>query len=888
MLKRLCMAFALLVICLLASAEAEKKLTLMIYMPGSDLESRAGAASADLEEMRAAMAGAEDLNVAVMTGGASEWQSDIPADSNVIWRITDAGMQELAREPGRSMGDPAALRWFLRRAMETLPARRYALILWDHGGGPLNGVCFDERADMDSLSLDELSRAFSESGLSGDPLLFIGFDACLMATAEVACAVAPYAEYMIASQEPEPASGWSYGFLRDLAKTENGEEAGRLIVDCYAESLRDAMTPYTLSCLRLGGIDALKREIGRLFGGLRSRMDEETYYGLASSRVDAKTLGSAAPNDWDLVDLADYADMLQENGLADASPLREALDGIVVCSCANEPYVNGLSIYAPFDNKPKYVSPWSVRYDSLDFSEEYREYTRSFARLWMGSSRVSWRGGAAAQAVEQEHRQRVSIRLTEEEAADVARARLLILEEMEDEYRLMYAVDGLTPAHGELTAAYRDEALYLLDDGGEILAGPLVWRPVSGASASGEKQGESGIATFGLMETAERQLEGLYLTWQPGENGLYEMAECYTLNEAMDMYTVSARGLCRGDSVNFGGYLRRFPDQDAAYEQWKPGETLAFSPIRYTGETGWHLAFLPMQSTSDRVAVFEITDYQANVHLSAPIRLENTSRLSVLDAPQTREGGGLELTLQSASLYTDANAELQLEFALRNGRGENVTVNMETVMLDGKAMFDFYAPRYLRFADGETQTMRLTIDGETFQELRVRHMQKLRVSLGIQKKYQPLESVWFDFDLPVYLGMLSPDAPGEREPLAEFEQEGVWFALTDIRFDEYGDLVGEIHAVNRSGKEKRILDAGCRVNGTALLGSLTSKGTAPYVLPADSESWFRFHIYTHDYVDGKKVRLVPISDLSDIRQISFTLRMEYAGTFDLVGNADER
>ena len=46
-------------------------------------------------------------------------------------------------------------------------------IFWDHGAGPTEGVCFDEKYDYDSLTLPELSSAFENAGLSYSKLLGI-------------------------------------------------------------------------------------------------------------------------------------------------------------------------------------------------------------------------------------------------------------------------------------------------------------------------------------------------------------------------------------------------------------------------------------------------------------------------------------------------------------------------------------------------------------------------------------------------------------------------------------------------------------------------------------------------------------------------------------------
>ena len=55
------------------------------------------------------------------------------------------------------------------------------------------------------------------SGQTGGMLDLVGFDACLMASLEVASAVYPYATYMIASEEFEPGVGWDWTALEYLA-----------------------------------------------------------------------------------------------------------------------------------------------------------------------------------------------------------------------------------------------------------------------------------------------------------------------------------------------------------------------------------------------------------------------------------------------------------------------------------------------------------------------------------------------------------------------------------------------------------------------------------------------------------------------------------------------
>ena len=84
--------------------------------------------------------------------------------------------------------------------------------MWDHGGGSVSGFGYDEHSqnEDDTLTLDELKYALQTSGVHFD---FIGFDACLMATAETAYSLKDHSNYLVASEETEPGTGWEYTSL---------------------------------------------------------------------------------------------------------------------------------------------------------------------------------------------------------------------------------------------------------------------------------------------------------------------------------------------------------------------------------------------------------------------------------------------------------------------------------------------------------------------------------------------------------------------------------------------------------------------------------------------------------------------------------------------------
>ncbi|MDR1541620.1 MAG: hypothetical protein LBU32_27250 [Clostridiales bacterium] len=230
------------------------------YLCGSDLESSYGFASGDLEEMREVDL-TENVTVVIQAGGSNEWENGF--DPDVLTRcVYDANGFEIVEEtPSASMGETETLADFLNFCNDNYPADNRAVILWNHGSGSVYGVGFDELYGNDSLILPEIYEAFSAADFDGKYEL-IGFDACLMATIDVANTLSDFANWMVASEELEPGCGWDYeGMLEALADDPgmSGAELGVAICDTYfagCEALGYA-EDVTLSVVDLSAIPAL-------------------------------------------------------------------------------------------------------------------------------------------------------------------------------------------------------------------------------------------------------------------------------------------------------------------------------------------------------------------------------------------------------------------------------------------------------------------------------------------------------------------------------------------------------------------------------------------------------------------------------------------------------
>lgn len=209
-----------------------------LYLCGADLETDGSEASDMINE---AIYSSEDTCVGflIMTGGSEKWHfKGIDAGKNYLIYVKDGKSKIVGSWPKENMGDSGTLSKFLQYAVKNYPGEKMGLSLWDHGGGSVSGVCFDQQYDNDSLSLTDIDRALqSVSGSMTHRFDFIGCDACLMGTLETANVLAPYADYMIGSEEIQYGS-WNYDdlgvYLYDHPDADGLEVADSIIEDYQA------------------------------------------------------------------------------------------------------------------------------------------------------------------------------------------------------------------------------------------------------------------------------------------------------------------------------------------------------------------------------------------------------------------------------------------------------------------------------------------------------------------------------------------------------------------------------------------------------------------------------------------------------------------------------
>jgi len=124
--------------------------------------------------------------------------------------------------------DPQTLVDFVTWAIQNYPAKKYALVLSDHGGGWTGGFT-DMSSSSTGMSLPEIGSALEQirQNTGIEKFEMLGFDACLMGQIEVFGSLYPYSNYMIASEEVIPSYGWSYAaWLGQVAQNPSMDGGG--------------------------------------------------------------------------------------------------------------------------------------------------------------------------------------------------------------------------------------------------------------------------------------------------------------------------------------------------------------------------------------------------------------------------------------------------------------------------------------------------------------------------------------------------------------------------------------------------------------------------------------------------------------------------------------
>ncbi|MCD6383928.1 MAG: hypothetical protein J7L88_05650, partial [Thermoplasmata archaeon] len=387
------------------SAEEDKgghiaEWTIMVYLDAdNNLES---AGIEDFNEMEE-VGSTEEVNIVVEMDRHDKYDT-----SNGDWKgtriyyvVKDNDKNKISSEMlvdlnETNMGDPQVLVDFVRFSVERYPAKKYMLVLWDHGGA-FRGVCYDENnmeGKTDALNMSDLRTAMEKiTGILGRRIDILGFDACLMAEVAVLYQIKEFEEVVLASGFSEPGDGWPYKEIleRLVQRPEmSREDLSKIVVEQYIKSYTDRQDDpqdsmaVTMTAFNMRRFPMAAEAISRLAMELSTQVSiRSVQIWTARSRTTGYDLVHVGPFDltnYPLYDIVDFCDKLQQyipfdNRIKDmTNEVKTAIGGAVILAKADpyHPGAHGLTIYFPNRESPTgpAATIYDPKYGMLDFGRE--------------------------------------------------------------------------------------------------------------------------------------------------------------------------------------------------------------------------------------------------------------------------------------------------------------------------------------------------------------------------------------------------------------------------------------------------------------------------------------------------------------------------------------
>ena len=353
--------------------------TIFMYLCGTDLETSYGYASENINELLGVDID-KDITYIIQTGGTKNWDNNyFNPEKSQTFIIKDHKLKLLKETELKNMGKSGTLTDFLTYGFDNYKADNYGLIFWNHGGGSIGGVAYDEVFNKDSLQLNEVRSSLKYmSSKYSNKFEFIGFDCCLMSSIETASVLQPYSNYMIASQEFEPGCGWSYSNLLNYLNKNlgaNGKEIGKVICDSYYDkcSMIGAEDMSTLSVIDLSEIPDLIKSIDIFSREVYTKLsDKKTLKSISQGVLNSEKYGGNT-EDEGFSNYIDIGELMYNMKYEIKDVGDDVLDDLNAAICYSKngrvrSKANGLSMYYPLHSNLEDI----IKYQDIAVSNNYR------------------------------------------------------------------------------------------------------------------------------------------------------------------------------------------------------------------------------------------------------------------------------------------------------------------------------------------------------------------------------------------------------------------------------------------------------------------------------------------------------------------------------------
>ena len=377
---------------------ADKEWTILVYMDAdNNLEANG---LKDFNEMEK-VGSSDNVNIIVQMDRASgystldgDWTDTkrffVEKDDD-IEKITSPVIENLGE---KNMGDEKTLENFIIWGMENYPAKRYFLIIWNHGGGwrvynkrnanRPKAIAWDD-TDNDVLNFSEVRDAINNAvSLKKHKIDIVGYDACLVGMVEIADMSKGTSEYptdiMVASEFTEPLDGWPYDiFVEKFVSSpfSDTETLASNIVDSYYDFYSESDTT-TLSAIRLTELDSFFSALNTLnnisneYNVIKKARDNAVYEKYNGNYETYKDLGSFLENCIELFHENENRDIVKS--------ILEKYNDLVYYAKATGEAVNatGLTIYFPNSEADAEWSDYTEINSDIVKDSQWKQFLSSY------------------------------------------------------------------------------------------------------------------------------------------------------------------------------------------------------------------------------------------------------------------------------------------------------------------------------------------------------------------------------------------------------------------------------------------------------------------------------------------------------------------------------
>jgi hypothetical protein len=354
------------VLLLLSSATAAAEWTVMVYMCADNGMSEQS--YVDLEEM-SRVGSSRDVSVIVQVDRA-EWDS-LPRP--IRCRVVPAGLEVLGELPELDMADPQNLIDFVRFGRNSYPARKYCLVLWDHGNGWTAGACRGSGGASPPQTTGILHDYSGNSWMGiasgafrramegvrralGRNVELLVLDACLMQMIEVAHDAAGGADLLAGAEDLQPFNGLPYdavlGVLAADPRLDAREFARRLpelVVESYSGGSQGEEA-VTFSSLALDRLEPANEALEELLEQLGTRAGSEPVQA-ARRAVQTFACEYELPSRFnDNVDIIHLLDLVRPAAPNAAGRALDRFAQAVLATASNDPvlaHARGIAVWFP-------------------------------------------------------------------------------------------------------------------------------------------------------------------------------------------------------------------------------------------------------------------------------------------------------------------------------------------------------------------------------------------------------------------------------------------------------------------------------------------------------------------------------------------------------------